>query len=136
MPRPRTEGGREAEATRPVRTVFLKRGATTALHHHTDPSAWTRVVAGQMVDERWHRADDGRLVHETRVLRADQALAAPADSLHRVRALEDTAFVTTCADGCGCAQAAGDGETHAVRWASARGHRSAAITAVGVPAEG
>ncbi|MCA9607474.1 MAG: hypothetical protein KC619_17830 [Myxococcales bacterium] len=134
MTRPKAEGGREAEATRPVRTVFLKRGAITALHHHTDPSAWTRVVTGEMVDERWHRASDGRLVHETRLLRADQALAAPAD-LHRVRALEDTAFVTTCADDCGCAQAADASEAGAVRWASARGHRSAAVTAVGTPAE-
>lgn len=134
MPRPRTEGGREAEATRPVRTVFLKRGATTALHHHEGPSAWTQVVAGQMVDERWHRGADGQLVHEARVLRADQVLAAPGDSLHRVRALEDTAFVTSCDEGCGCARVAEAGVAGAVRWASARGHRGAAITAVGAPA--
>ncbi|MCB9592295.1 MAG: hypothetical protein H6719_06155 [Sandaracinaceae bacterium] len=131
MLRPSTRGGREADATRPVRTVFLKRGASTTLHHHTEPTAWTHVVAGEMVDERWHRGEDGELVHERRVLRGDQALAAPADSLHRVRALKDTAFVTTCADECSCARAADAKETRAARLASARGDRSALVTAVG-----
>ena len=112
MLRPSSKGGREAEATRPVRTVFLRRGATTDLHRHAEPSAWTRVVSGRIVDERWHEGEDGALVREERVLRADQALAAPTGALHRVRALEDTAFVTSCSDECGCAQAADADEIH------------------------
>lgn len=134
MHRPSTEGGREGEATRPVRTVFLKRGASSALHHHDEPSSWTQVVCGQILDERWHRAPGGQLVHERRVLREDQALAAPADSLHRVRALEDTAFVTTCAEDCGCARAAGAAEARAARWTIPH-DRSDSVTAVGAPGE-
>lgn len=131
MLRPSTEGGREAEATRPVKTVFLKRGASTTLHHHTEPTAWTRVVNGEMIDERWRRGDDGELAHERRVLRTDQALAAPADSLHRVRALRDTVFVTTCADGCGCARVADEAERRAASRAISRGDRGPLVTAVG-----
>ncbi|MBX3273769.1 MAG: hypothetical protein KF729_26125 [Sandaracinaceae bacterium] len=126
-----TERGREAEATRPVRTVFLRRGEATTLHHHSERAAWTHVVAGEMIDERWHRGPDGELVHERRVLRAAQALAAPADSLHRVRALSDAAFVTTCAEDCGCAAPAG---AHAARAAQhARAQSTARVTAVGAP---
>lgn len=134
MLRPSSKGGREAEATRPVRTVFLRRGATTDLHRHAEPSAWTRVVSGRIVDERWHEGEDGALVREERVLRADQALAAPTGALHRVRALEDTAFVTSCSDECGCAQAADADESSAVEVARAMADRSAVETAVGVSA--
>jgi len=125
--------GREADATRPVRTVFLERGAATDLHHHSEPTAWLHVVSGAMVDERWSRDADGRLVHERRVLRRDQALAARADSLHRVRALEDTAFVTTCADGCGCARIADDLEAREALFAESRGDETARVTSVGGP---
>lgn len=122
---------REAEATRPVKTVFLPRGAKTTLHHHRDESSWTHVVSGDMVDERWRCDANGELVRERRVLRADQALAAPGDALHRVEALTDLAFVTTCQDGCTCALAA-DEELEVEL--AAQADRSSLITAVGSPA--
>lgn len=133
MQREHAKGGREAEATRPVRTVFLRRGAVTDLHRHDEPSAWTRVVSGRIVDERWHRAEGGNLVRDERVLRADQALAAPTGALHRVRALEDTAFVTSCSDECGCARPAALEELCAADVARAMSDRSATETAVGAP---
>jgi len=126
-----SKNGREADATRRVRTVFLKRGSSTTLHHHAESSAWMHVVSGAMVDERWHRTDTGKLVHERRVLRGNQALAAPVASLHRVHALQETAFVTTCADGCCGARGANRSEALAVRSATRRVDRSAFITAVG-----
>jgi len=125
---------READATRPVRTVFLRRGATTTLHRHPEEVSFIQVVSGAMVDERWRRDRGGHLLHERRVLRRDQSLAAPSDALHRVRALDDTAFVTSCEHGCADAWSATDDEVAAAREARAGADRGAVVTAVGVPA--
>lgn len=99
----RGRAGRDADATTPVRTVFLKGGAVTTLHRHEEPAAWIHVVAGEIVDERWSRDAEGGFVLERRVLRRGQSMAAPADTLHRIRARADAAFVTTSA--CDCARA-------------------------------
>ena len=125
--------GREADATRPVKTVFLKRGVATPVHHHRDVTSWTHVVAGELLDERWRRDQHGQVVHEKRVLRKDQALAAPGETLHRVRALTDTAFVTSCAEDCGCASSK-LGEPDVDTAAQAHGDPSSLITAVGADA--
>ena len=128
--------GREADATRPVRTVFLERCAATDLHHHSEPNAWLHVVSGAIVDERWSRDEGGRLVHERRVLRRDQALAARSDSLHRVRALEDSVFVTTCVEDCAHARIADDLEAREALFAVSRGDETTRVTSVGVPSAG
>lgn len=96
---------RDADATAPVRTIFLRRGAASRIHTHGEDAAWIHVVSGAIVEERWARDAEGGFVHERRVLRRGQSMAAPADALHRVSALEDSAFVTTCA--CDCARAKG-----------------------------
>jgi hypothetical protein len=93
---------RDADATVPVRTMFLRDGDASVVHDHSETSAWMHVVAGEIVEERWTRDDEG-FVHEKRILRGGQSMAARGDVLHRVRAFGDAAFVTTCA--CGCIEA-------------------------------
>ena len=95
---------RDADATVPVRTMFLRDGDASVVHDHSETSAWMHVVAGEIVEERWTR-DDAGFVHERRVLRGGQSMAARGDVLHRVRALGDAAVITTCA--CGCMHADG-----------------------------
>jgi hypothetical protein len=94
---------RDADSTTPVRTTFLRRGDASPVHRHAEHATWVHVVSGTIVDERWTRDAEGGFVHERRVLEHGQSMAAPGDSLHRVHALGDAAFVTTCA--CGCVQA-------------------------------
>ncbi|UJR82187.1 Hypothetical protein I5071_42520 [Sandaracinus amylolyticus] len=94
---------RDADATTPFRTTFLRRGQSSAVHRHDETAAWIHVVAGEVVEERWTRDAEGGFVHERRTLRCGQSMAAPADALHRVTAVDDAAFVTTCA--CDCARA-------------------------------
>lgn len=96
---------RDADATAPVRTIFLRAGAASRIHRHDESAAWIHVVAGAIVEERWRRDPEGGFVHERRILRKGQSMAAAADALHRVSALEDAALVTTCA--CDCARAKG-----------------------------
>ena len=95
--------GRDADATTPVRTVFLGSGVRTALHRHDEATAWIHVLAGAIVEERWRADDEGGFVQEQRVLRAGQSMAAPVDGLHRVIALSDATFVITSA--CDCLRA-------------------------------
>jgi len=97
---PRSRAARDADRTTPVRTIFLRRGASSVVHRHEEPAAWIHVVAGEILEERWTRGADGTLVHERRRLRRGQSMAAPADALHRVSALEDAAFVSTCVCDC------------------------------------
>lgn len=97
---------RDTDATVPVRTTFLRRGDASVVHEHDENVAWMHVVTGEIVEERWTRDTDGGFLHERRVLRGGQSMAAPGDVLHRVRALGDAAFVTTCACGCMSADAA------------------------------
>jgi quercetin dioxygenase-like cupin family protein len=101
----RTRSTRDSDSTAPVRTIFLRGGAASRIHRHDEAAAWIHVVSGSIVEERWRRDPEGGFVHERRVLRKGQSMAAPADALHRVSALEDAAFVTTCA--CDCARAKG-----------------------------
>ncbi len=128
---------RDADATRPVRTVFLKGGASTALHRHDEAASWLHVVSGEIVEERWSKDEEGGFVHEQRVLRRGQSMAAPGDVLHRVRAKEDAAFVTTSACDCGCAGEAAHHEVQAVLRLARTGEDRewAASTAVGTPAD-
>jgi len=97
---------RDTDATIPVHTTFLREGDASAVHEHGEHSVWMHVVAGEIVEERWTRDRDGGFEHERRVLRGGQSMAAPGDVLHRVRAIGDAAFVTTCACGCMHARAA------------------------------
>lgn len=93
---------RDADATTPVRTTFLGRGTESVVHEHVERAAWMHVLSGEIVEDRWTRHEEG-FVHERRALRAGQSMAAPGGVLHRVRALGDAVFVTTCS--CGCLQA-------------------------------
>ncbi len=131
----RGRAGRDADATTPVRTVFLKGGATTTLHRHDEATAWIHVVSGEIVDERFRRDAEGGFVLERRVLRRGQSMAAPADTLHRVRALSDAAFVTTSACDCARAREASPHEVDTVRRLARTGadHEWATATAVGEP---
>lgn len=132
---PRGRAGRDADATRPVRTVFLKGGDTTTLHRHDEPAAWIHVVCGEIAEERWSPDAEGGFVHERRVLRRGQSMAAPGDALHRVSAVEDAAFVTTSACDCGCANEASHHEIDAVLRLARTGAdvEWATTTAVGEP---
>lgn len=121
---------READATRPVKTVFLRRGTATRVHHHQDEASWTHVVSGDLLDERWRRDERGQLVHEKRVLRERQVVAAPGQTLHRVLALTDVAFVTSCTEDCTCARHATE-ELLPDPAAQTHGDVCAMITAVG-----
>lgn len=122
---------RDTDATQPVRTTFLRPGDASVVHQHREHGAWMHVIDGEMVEERWTSDADGGFVHERRVLRAGQAMAAPGGVLHRVRALGETAFVTTCACGCMHADAADPREVVAMqRLARAR----VTTTATGEPA--
>lgn len=121
---------RDAEATRPVKTVFLRRGTATRVHHHQDETSWTHVVAGDLLDERWRRDARGELVHEKRVLREQQVVAAPGHTLHRVLALTDVTFITSCAEDCACARHATE-ELLPDPTSQTHGDVCAMITAVG-----
>ena len=127
--------GRDADSTRPVRTVFLRGGAVTALHRHKEEAAWVHVVAGEILEERWSRDPEGGFVHEQRVLRHGQSMAAPADALHRVSAREDAAFVISGTCDCGCAKEAAAHEVEAVQRLARTGddREWATTTAVGGP---
>ena len=132
---PRGRAGRDADATVPVRTVFLKEGSSTSLHRHDEHVAWVHVIAGEITEERFRRDNEGGFIHEHRVLRCGQSMAAPADTLHRVSALVDTAFVITSACDCGRAREA---EAHEVDIVSRLARTGcdlewAARTAVGEP---
>ena len=127
--------GRDADATTPVRTVFLGNGERTALHRHDEEAAWIHVLSGAIVEERWRADDEGGFVQEQRVLRAGQSMAAPVDGLHRVIALSDAAFVITSRCDCLRARQAEPREV-AIMHRLARTGRDldwAATTAVGDP---
>lgn len=126
---------RDEDATTKVRTVFLKDGATTTLHRHDEAAAWIHVVSGEIVDERFRRDAEGGYVHERRVLRVGQSMAAPADTLHRVSASADAVFVTTSACDCARAKEARDHEVDVVRRLARTGadREWATATAVGEP---
>lgn len=127
---------RDADSTAPVRTIFLRRGASSSVHRHGESAAWIHVVSGEIVEERWSPDPEGGFVHERRVLRRGQSMAAPADALHRVSALEDAAFVTTCACDCARAKAAPSSEIDAALLLSRSGddREWASATAIGEPA--
>lgn len=127
---------RDADSTAPVRTLFLARGAQSAVHRHAEHAAWIHVVTGEIVEERWTRDAEGGFVHERRVLRRGQSMAAPADALHRVTALEDAAFVTTCLCDCSRAKAAAASEIETVMLLarSEADHEWATATVIGEPA--
>jgi quercetin dioxygenase-like cupin family protein len=127
---------RDADATAQVRTTFLKNGDESSVHEHREHSAWMHVVSGEIVEERWTRDVDGGFVHERRALRGGQSMAAPGGVLHRVHALEDAVFVTTCACGCMQADAADDEVIDAARAGAHASlhHAWATQTALGEPA--
>jgi quercetin dioxygenase-like cupin family protein len=127
---------RGVDDTMPVRTVFLRRGTSSAIHRHGEAAAWIHVVSGVIVEERWTRDAEGGFVHEVRRLEKGQSMAAPADALHRVTALEDdAAFVSTCTCHCGRARSAPAPEIEAVTKLSRRGEDRAwaASTVIGEP---
>lgn len=128
---------RDADSTRPVRTVFLRRGTSSTVHRHDEPASWTHVVSGVLLEERWTRDAEGGFVHERRSLRRGQSIAAPGDALRRLTAVDDdAAFVTTSICDCAHADPAPRAEVAAVTRLS-RGDADrawASATAVGAPA--
>ena len=84
------------ETTTPVRTLFMRRGTASVVHRHDEPAMWLHVVSGEVVEERWKSDAFGAFVCEKRRLRRGQSIAAPADGLHRITAIEDAALVATC----------------------------------------
>jgi quercetin dioxygenase-like cupin family protein len=105
---------REEDETRPVRTLILRRGASSALHRHDEDAAWFHVVEGEIVEERWTRDPEGGYLQEQRRLRVGQSMAAPADALHRIEACEDAVVISTCASDCACCTPASAPEIDAV----------------------
>lgn len=95
---------RRDDDTRPVRTVFLRRGESSAVHRHDEPAAWTHVVSGVLLEERWTRDSEGGFVHERHSRRGGQLVAAPGDALLRITAVDDDAVLVTTSR-CDCAQA-------------------------------
>ena len=126
---------RDADSTTPVRTTFLRNGQASSVHKHVEHATWVHVVSGAIVDERWTQDAEGGFVHERRVLERGQSMAAAGESLHRVHALGDAAFVTTCACGCAQADAADPREVEVVRRLSRSGvdREWATSTALGEP---
>jgi hypothetical protein len=126
---------RDADATAPVRTTFVRRGDASPVHQHEEPVAWMHVISGEVMEERWTRDESGGFVHERRALRGGQSMAAPGAVLHRVRALGDAVFVTTCACGCMQASAADVTEIHAAQRRARSGvhHVWATQTVTGEP---
>jgi len=119
-----------------VRTVFLKRGESSAVHRHDEAAAWTHVVSGVLLEERWTRDAEGGFVHERHSRRRGQLIAAPGDALLRVTAIDDDAvFVTTSSCDCAHAEAAPRAEIAAVsRLSRADADRAwASATVVGAP---
>jgi len=92
--------GREADSTTPMRTIFLRGESASAIHRHDEQAAWFHVVSGVILEERWTPDAEGGFVHEMRRLHTGQSMAAPADTLHRITALEDAVFVNTCLCDC------------------------------------
>jgi quercetin dioxygenase-like cupin family protein len=127
--------GRDADATTPVRTVFLSSAERTPLHRHAEEAAWIHVLSGAIVEERWRADDEGGFVQEQRVLRAGQSMAAPVDGLHRVIALSEAAFVITSACDCLRARQAEPREVAVMQRLARSGPdlEWAATTAVGEP---
>ena len=126
---------RDADATTPVRTVFLPAGSSSSMHLHEDDAAWLHVVSGAIVDERWTRDAEGGFVHEQRRLAGGQSMAAPGGAVHRVRAIDDTAFVTTCACDCNRARPVAARDVNALLRLSRTGvdREWAQATALGEP---
>ena len=126
---------RDADATAQVRTTFLGRGDESPVHEHAEHVAWMHVVSGEIVEERWTRHEEGGFLHERRALRGGQSMAAPGGVLHRVRALGDAVFVTTCACGCMQAAAADVGEIYDAQRSARSGvhHAWATQTMIGEP---
>ncbi len=131
MMRTSTRSKRDADATVPVCRTFLREGDASVVHEHDEHSSWMHVVTGEIVEERWTRQDDGGFVHERRVLRGGQSMAAPGAALHRVRALGDAAFVTTCACGCTSARAAHPREVVAMQRLSRTDDQTGTTTSQG-----
>ena len=96
----RAKRGREADCTTRVRTIFLRRESASTIHRHAEHVAWFHVVSGAIVEERWTPDPEGGFVYEVRRLRSGHSMAAPADTLHRITALEDSVFVNTCHCAC------------------------------------
>jgi uncharacterized cupin superfamily protein len=130
--------GREADCTTPMRTIFLKRQSSSAIHRHAEQAAWFHVVSGEIVEERWTPDSEGGFVHEERRLRTGQSMAAPADTLHCITALEDAVFVNTCLCDCTRSPAAPTHEVDTVIMLSRSGvdRDWATLTALGEPAPG
>jgi hypothetical protein len=128
--------GREADSTTPMRTIFLGRQTSSAVHRHVEQAAWFHVVSGEIVEERWTPDPEGGFVYEQRRLRAGQVMAAPADTLHRIMALEDAVFVNSCHCDCTRSAAAPKREIDAVTTLCRTGvdHGWATTTALGAPA--
>lgn len=105
---------RRGDDTAPVQTIFLAKGSSSAIHRHDESAAWLHVVTGEIVEERWTQDTEGGFVYERRRLRRGQSMAAPADVLHRVTAIEEAAFISTCLCDCCRAIAADAGEIDAV----------------------
>lgn len=125
-----------SDNTTPMRTVFLASGRSSAIHRHAEDAAWFHVVSGEIVEERWTRDAEGGFVHERRKLRSGQSMAAPADTLHRIAAVGDAVFVTTCLCACTRARPAPAREIDAVVRLSRTGGDSewASATSTGEPA--
>ncbi len=136
MTRASIRSKRDADATTPVRTTFLRGGDVSAVHAHGEHGVWMHVLLGEIVEERWTRDTEGGFAHERRVLRGGQSMAAPGDVLHRVHARGDAAFVTTCACGCMNATAVHPREVVAMQRLSHSAVDAAwtTATAVGEPA--
>jgi uncharacterized cupin superfamily protein len=127
---------RRGDDTAPVQTIFLAAGRSSAIHRHDESTAWLHVVTGEIVEERWTRDTEGGFIYERRKLRRGQSMAAPADVLHRVTAIEEAAFISTCLCDCCRANAADASEIDAVmRLTRDEGDREWALTTMsGSPA--
>ncbi len=119
-----------------MRTIFLPRGASSEIHRHEEHAAWFHVVSGEIIEERWTPDPEGGFIHEQRRLRSGQAMAAPADTLHRITAVDDAVFVNTCLCDCTRSPAAPTHEVDTVMMLSRTGidRAWAASTALGEPA--
>lgn len=104
------------------------------MHQHGQGSQWTHVISGELVEDRWRPCAGGGFVHERRALHSGQAIAAPGDAFHCVRARRDTVFVTTCPCGCLGAKAIEPDRLAEIRRRAPMELEVASATVVGEPA--
>jgi len=96
-----------------VVSAFWPRGTATPVHEH-EGDAWLHVLSGEVIEERWTRAEDGGWVYASLRLRAGDQSSLPPGAVHRLAARRDSSVIIAARRPCTDATAHLDPELHAV----------------------